>query len=183
MSDDGVADHRAKQAQADRDGYYSRREVPGPTYQIEPPRPYDDRHAGDPMRQIILAEPPVYDHPEPLGPDVLDPGGPRILPVNQSVSYGPQESREAEFAQGQQDPLKGPPYFLEDFDDQFEHDIRGIAHDRALYDAYAGFVDRRQEGRRHRPIDNVTELLGQQRPYPPAPAPADLPLDRFLRGW
>jgi hypothetical protein len=46
-----------------------------------------------------------------------------------------------------------------------------------------GFNDRRFEGRRHRPIDNLTELLGQQRPYAPAPAPADLPIKKFITGW
>jgi hypothetical protein len=143
----------------------------------------DQYHEADPQRQIVLREPIDYLHLEPLGPDVLDPGGPRVLPVSQAVQHGPQESREAEFEQGSRDSFSGPPYFLEDFDEEFEHDIRGIAHDVARFHALTGFNDRRIEGRRHRSIDNVTELLGQQRPYPPGLAPADLPIEKFQRGW
>ena len=41
--------------------------------------------------------PPGYEHPQRLGPDVLDPGGPRILPVTQEIEHGPELSRSAEF--------------------------------------------------------------------------------------
>ena len=155
------------------------REWHGPTYTMAPS---DQHHAGDPMRQIALRQPDPYQHPEHLGRDVLDPGGPRILPVSQRIQPGDEPSQEQEFEQGQS-ALGGPPWFLEDFDDEFEHDVRGIAHGYSNYVGYFGFNDRRIEGRRHRPIDNVTEILGQQRPYPPAPAPADLPPEAFVRGW
>jgi hypothetical protein len=29
----------------------------------------------------------------------------------------------------------------------------------------------------------VSELLGQQRPYPPAPHGSEIPFERYLRGW
>jgi hypothetical protein len=99
-----------------------RNEVHGATYAVTALRPGDDRHAGDPL-QIALREPPGYEHPQPLGPDVLNPGGPRILPVTQEITHGPTESRSAEFQEAAE---------------------LGALH------ASLGFYDRRFEGRRHR---------------------------------
>jgi hypothetical protein len=67
--------------------------------------------------------PPQYAHPQRLGRDVLDPGGPRILPVSQEIEHGPEQSRSAEFQEAAE---------------------LGALH------ASLGFYDRRFEGRRHR---------------------------------
>jgi hypothetical protein len=70
----------------------------GPTYQMRMSRQIQE---GDPVHQIVqqlaLREPPGYEHPRRLRGDVLQPGGPRIMPVSQKVSHGADISREAAF--------------------------------------------------------------------------------------
>jgi hypothetical protein len=91
---------------------------------------------------------------------VLDPGGPRILPVTQQVQHGPQQSRE----------------------DEFEQAIREGVADMATYYGTFIFRDRRLEGPRYRQTSNVSELVdGPQQPYPKTPHGADIPLDRYRR--
>jgi hypothetical protein len=85
----------------------------------------DQQQAGDPLSPHGV--PPGYEHPQPLGPDVLDPGGPRILPVSQEVQHGPELSRSAEFDAAMRE-----------------------AAELGAYHASIGFYDRRFEGRRHR---------------------------------
>jgi hypothetical protein len=80
--------------------------------------------------------PPGYEHPLPLGPDVLEPGGPRILPVSQKIEYGPEKSREEEF----------------------ERAVGAGLNYMASYFGDAIFKDRRLEGRRYRETDTVDEL-------------------------
>jgi hypothetical protein len=159
------SDHGAKQSRADRDGYYSRREVPGATYQIDPPRPDDDRHAGDPMRRPH-GVPSEYDRPSMV--DLL-PAGPRALPLTQDIEAGPDESREEEFWRGIQQAA----------DLGTMHRITGLGPDTGLRPWV--FRDRRVSGRRHRPTFNGDDEAGI--PYRPATAPADIPPERFLRGW
>jgi hypothetical protein len=60
---------------------------------------------------------------------------------------------------------------------------RDAAADLAALHTVLGFKDRRQEGRRYRPTDWISELDGPRKPYPPSPAPADLPSEAFVRGW
>jgi hypothetical protein len=134
-----------------------RNEFHGGVYRITPPD--RDRHAGDPLAQVVLNEPPGYtnrqaierwcrawsdEHPQRLGRDVLDPCGPRILPVLQQVEHGPQRSREEEFEQA----LREDAAALHTF------------HSLNLLN------DRRIEGRRHRPTDFLEDLLGTAKvPY------------------
>jgi hypothetical protein len=140
-----------KQRRANQDNYWVRREVPGPTYRMATS---DQRQEGDPVRQLALREPSGYEHPERLGSDVVEPGGPRILPVSQDVPQGQKMSRNTESE-------------------------RAAAELGALHHAL-GFRDRRFG---YRPTDNVAELDGPQEPYPAALAPAELPLETFKRGW
>jgi hypothetical protein len=66
----GLVDRRTLRG-ADRDYDQAQREVHGPTYQIQPS---EQRQEGDPLhgiiQQIVLPEPPEYQHPRPLGRDV-----------------------------------------------------------------------------------------------------------------
>lgn len=99
-----------------------RREYHGPTYQMVT---HLQQQTGDPLKPHGV--PPGYEHPQRLGPDVLDPGGPRILPVGQEIQHGPQQSRAAEFDAATQEAV-----------------------DLATWHATVGFYDRRFEGRRYR---------------------------------
>jgi hypothetical protein len=134
----------------------------GPMYEIESSQ---QRQTGDPMQQIVeqlsLREPPGYEHPQRLGSDVLQPGGPRVLPVSQKIQHGPEQSCS----------------------EAFDREAREAA--AVLHTAFGmlGWRDRRFEGRRFRPTDLVAELDGPQEPYPAAPAPADLPIEAFGQGW
>jgi hypothetical protein len=99
-----------------------RREWHGGTHQLVM---HEQTHEGDPLKPHDV--PPGYEHPQPLGPDVLDPGGARILPVSQDVQHGPERSRSAEFGAARQE----------------------VAN-LAAWHASINFFDRRYEGRRHR---------------------------------
>jgi hypothetical protein len=82
-------DHVAKQARADTDAAFSRREVPGPTYRLEMSL---QRQEGDPQQQhLVLREPPEFDRPSLI--DLL-PSAQRTLSVSQRVEHGPEESRD-----------------------------------------------------------------------------------------
>jgi hypothetical protein len=117
-----------------------RKEFHGATYKITPSDRH--RHAGDP--QVLLWQPPGYEHPQRLGPDVLGPGGPRVLSVSQQIEHGPERSREEEFEQA----LREDAAALHTF------------HSTNLLN------DRRREGRRYRETDYVQDLLGTaQVPY------------------
>jgi hypothetical protein len=61
--------------------------------------------------------------------------------VTQEITHGPEQSRNAAFAQGTAEE------FL------------------VLHCLHTGFRDRRIEGRRYRQTDNVSELDGPQQPY------------------
>jgi hypothetical protein len=137
-----------------RGQYDHRNEIHGATYTITPMDSY--RHAGDPM----VLEPPGYQHPQRLGRDVLDPVGPRILPVSQAVPHGVEPSRE----------------------DEFERAIREGAFYLAQYHARVGWRDRRMYGRRYRPTDNLADLTDTpQRPYDTKRFQADVNRpERFL---
>jgi hypothetical protein len=99
-----------------------RQEYNGATYEMVM---HEQRQSGDPLSAHGL--PPGYEHPQHLGPDVLDPGGPRILPVSQEIFHGLRESRGAEFAAAAQQ-----------------------AYETGALHATLGYYDRRFEGRRHR---------------------------------
>jgi hypothetical protein len=156
------ADHQAKQAQAERDWYYSRREVPGPTYQMEPPGVYGDRHAGEPHPHGV---PPEYDRPPLI--DLL-PSAPRTLAVSQEVEHG-QESRDEEFWRSIQQAA----------DLGRMHKRYGLSPEVALGPWV--YRDRRISGRRHRPTFNGDDEAGI--PYPPAPHGSEIPYEKYLRGW
>ena len=111
-----------------------KREFHGGVYRITPSD--RDRHAGDP--QVLAWGAPGYRHPQPLDRDVLDPGGPRVLPVSQQVQHGSERSREEEFEQA-------------------------LRQDAAALHAFHSlnvFNDRRVEGRRYRETDFVEDILG-----------------------
>lgn len=61
----------------------------------------EQTHEGDPLKPHGV--PPGYEHPQRLGPDMLDPGGPRIWPVSQEIEHGPERSRRAEFDEAAQE--------------------------------------------------------------------------------
>lgn len=86
---------------------------------------HEQDQSGDPLKPHGV--PPGYEHPQRLGRDVLDPGGPRIWPVSQAIEHGPQKSRRAEWNEAIQEAA--PP---------------GAFHTGTT------FFDRRSEGRRHR---------------------------------
>jgi hypothetical protein len=95
-------------------------------------------------------------------------GGPRTLPVSQDIEHGPEESRSESFNKG-----LGQVYDL------------GAMHWRHGLGPEAGlgpwvFRDRRMTGRRYRTAYNGEE---PQQPPAPAPTPADLPIEKFQRGW
>jgi hypothetical protein len=125
------------------------REWHGATYEIQASQ---QRQEGDPQ-QIALREPSGYEHPQHLGSDVLDPGGPRVWPTSGRVSYGPQQSRAVEFDQA----------------------VQAAAELGALH-RILGFRDRRFEGRRYRPTNDEDELLGRQEPYDMR----EVPFERYL---
>ena len=89
--------------------------------------------------------------------DFLEPGGPRILPVSGKVAHGSERSRSEEFDQAVQ-----------------------AASELGTWHALLGYRDRRFDGRRYRPTWNGD---GPQDPYPPGLAPAEMPVERFQRGW
>jgi hypothetical protein len=157
----GFQDRRTLKG-ADRNWHYGQQEVHGPTYQI---RPSEQRHEGDPtqdiVQQIALREPPEYQHPQRLGRDTLDPGGPRVLPVSGAVSHGSKMSRTEAFEQAQ----------------------RAAAAEMSFAYGLLGWKDRRREGRRFRPTDTVQDMMGPQEPYPPAPHGSEIPFEKFVRGW
>jgi hypothetical protein len=97
----------------------------------------EDRHAGDKTPHGV---PPGYEHPMNLSSLIIE-GAPRILPVTQEIEHGPEQSRNAAFAQGTAEE------FL------------------VLHCLHTGFRDRRLEGRRYRGTDNVSDLEGRQVPY------------------
>ncbi len=124
-----------RQEQANRDAYHAQRGWHGPTYQMVTHHQTQEGDAAKPH-----GVPPGYEHPEPLGGDLLDPGGPRILPVTQQVQHGPDQSR------------------AEAFD-------REAAAGMAEFYGVLGFKDRRAFGRRHRATDDIRDLDGPQEPY------------------
>jgi hypothetical protein len=85
---------RQQRRKAGADNYWAQREVAGPVYRMVRS---EGRRAGDPGRQLAVREPAGYEHPQRLGSDVLEPAGPRILPVTQHVSDGSEVSREEAF--------------------------------------------------------------------------------------
>ena len=99
-----------------------RHETHGATYEMVT---HLQQQTGDPLKPHGL--PPGYEHPQPLGPDVLDLGGPRIWPVTQEITHGPKQGRREEFDAATQEAV-----------------------DLAASHAVLGFYDRRYEGRRHR---------------------------------
>jgi hypothetical protein len=153
-----------KQKKANRDQEYVRKEWHGATLKMGMS---DQRQEGDPSKDLPDVPP---DHG--LRPRILA-GAPRALPVSQRISHGPEQSREEAFTEGT---------------DLSDEQMRGgrskqAAHNLAKYYGQLGFRDRRLEGRRYRPTDFISELDGPQAPYPPADAPGDMPIERFVRGW
>ena len=98
----------------------------------------DQHQSGDALKPHGV--PPGYEHPHPLGSDVLDPGGPRILPVTQETTHGSEQNREAA---------------------EFDRAVREGIADLAAQHAALGFFDRRFEGRRHR----AAAIYEHQQPY------------------
>jgi hypothetical protein len=143
---------------AERDAAQARKEWHGGTYGIEVWS--DGRHDGEPQqRQLALREPAGYQHPQHMGNDVIDPGGPRILPVSQKVTHRPQQSRQEGFSDAA---------------------LRSIAVDVHAFHSEMNFRDRRIEGRRYRPTNNVDDLFGPQEPYDIKGWQRDVPAHRYL---
>jgi hypothetical protein len=115
---------------------------------------HEQRQEGDVLKPHGV--PPACVHPQPLGRDVLDPGGPRVLPVSQRAEHGSQLSRQEEFERG----------------------LRQDGATMAWSYGELGFHDRRIDGRRYRGT-NSDELLGPQRPYKTKGWQADIPLEKY----
>jgi hypothetical protein len=128
----------------------------GPTYQIQAS---GQTHDGDPtqhvVRQLALREPPDYARPQPLGSDVLEPGGPRVMPVSQRIEHGPEHSRSREFQRGSGAAL-------------------------AVGYGLMGFKDRRIEGRRYRGTNWISELDGPQESNRVSGWQSEVPFGRYL---
>jgi hypothetical protein len=140
---------------ANQDNYFTRSEMHGPTYRLEMS---EQRQEGDPQ-QIALREPSPYEHPEKLGTDVLEPGGPRVLPVSQMATHGPQLGRSDAFVMD--DPV-----------------------DLALLYTAIGWKDRRVEKRRYSYTNWQREA--EEGPQPSnrvTGLQTDLPFQAWQRGW
>jgi len=146
------------QNRADRDNHFVRREMMGPTYQMV----QSDQHQEGEPGQIALREPPGYEHPQRLSGWLLDPGGPRAWPVSQRVEHGDQQRREEAFQ---------------------EAVLRGLAAAVSEYHSLVMFRDRRLEGRRYRETNNIDDLLGPQESNRVQGWQADVPFERYERGW
>jgi hypothetical protein len=159
-AEDGVSVRNLRGAE--RDGYYSRGELPGPTYEI---RESTQTQEGDPYNRPYGVL-PEFDRPSLV--DLL-PAAPRTLPVSQDVEHGPEQDRDEAFWLG----------IRQASDLGTMHRITGLGPDTGLRPWV--FRDRRVSGRRHRPTFNGDDEASI--PYPPAPAPADLPFEKFIRGY
>jgi hypothetical protein len=148
--DETEEDREQRQRGAERDNYYTRREVMGADYLI---RPSLTTQEGDPQNHPH-GVPPGYQHPQRLSGWALDPDGPRILPVTQEAQHGDARNRMNEFEQA-------------------------VAELGALH-RILGFWDRRFEGRRYRPTNNDADLEGPQKPHDVKAWQADVPLERYL---
>jgi hypothetical protein len=136
-----------------RGEYDARNEIPGPTYEL---RLSEQRQTGDPTPHGIPSD---YAHPQALGRDVLDPGGPRILPVSQKITHGPEQSRE----------------------EAFDREAREAAAGMVEFFNWLGFRDRRAFGRRYRATDNIEDLDGAQQPPQRGGWQRDVPFERYMR--
>lgn len=130
-----------------------RNEYHGGTHQL---RRHEQTQRGDPLKPHGV--PPGYEHPQPLGRSVLDPGGPRILPVSQQVQHGPQQSPE----------------------EAFEREAREAAAGMHDFYSWIGFKDRRAFGRRYRATNNIEDLDGPQQPPPRGGWQRDVPFERYM---
>jgi len=148
----------ATQRRAQRDQDFVRREMMGPTYEIE----QSDQHQEGEPGQMALREPAGYEHPQHLSGWLLDSGGPRVWPVSQRVSYGSEQSREEAF----QDAV-----------------LRGLAAAVSDYHSQVMFRDRRIEGRRYRRTNNIEDLLGPQEPHDTKGWQDDVPFEKYQTGW
>jgi hypothetical protein len=119
----------------------------------------EGRHAGDPIKRP-QGVPAAWAHPQRLGPDVLQPGGPRILPVSQEVEHRPEQSREEAF---------------------WAWALRQDGATLAEFYGDLGFRDRRVSGRRYRGTENVDELFAPQESNRVKGWQRDLPLSRYLQ--
>jgi hypothetical protein len=132
------------------DDYFTRREVHGPAYSMVIS---DQRQEGDPEQQLALREPPRYRRPMSVM-DLVVAGAPRVLPVSQNLTHGPERDRDEEFWQGMQ-----------------------AAADLGHFHSAIGFHDRRWEGRRHRSGYMYEE---PQQPPQRGGLQADIPFERYL---
>jgi hypothetical protein len=138
---------------AERDNAYVRRnEVHGPSYRLEMS---EQRHEGDPQQQLALREPDPYQRPMSVL-DLIVAGAPRALPVSQEIQRGPEQSRSGEFQAAVQ-----------------------AAADLGHLHYSLGYRDRRWEGRRHRPTNNLDDLTPQDPPQRGG-WQRDVPMERYL---
>jgi hypothetical protein len=133
-----------------RGSYDHTKEWHGPSYQM---LMSDQRQEGDPGK-VPPGLPPGYRRPMSVM-DLIVAGAPRVLPVSQAITHGPEQSRGAEFDEA----------------------VQAAADLGALHFAL-GFRDRRYEGGRHRPTDNVEDLTPQEPPQ--RGWQADVPFERYL---
>jgi len=153
-------DDRRKVKGADREAAFSRREVHGPSYEVVES---EGRHQGEPRPHGV---PPDYDRPSLI--DLL-PAAPRALSVSQDVERGPQEDRDDAFWLG-----------VEQAGDLGElHAFAGLGPEVGLRPWV--FRDRRIAGRRHRPTFDGDDEASI--PYDTKGWQADLPLEKFVRGF
>jgi hypothetical protein len=164
---------------ADRDWYYRQEEVPGPTYQIELS---DQRQEGDPQRH-------PHGVPADLPPSkvqIID-DSVRALPVTQRIPRFPEKSRRREFTQGEDEEDDG----LTDFERGDARALQQVIDMGHMHRDYGltpevglgpwVYNPRQKQGRRYRPTFNGDDEANI--PYRPAPAPADMPWIKFVRGW
>jgi hypothetical protein len=158
--DDDDEDDVRKLRGAERDGYYSRREAPGATYQIEQS---EQRQGGEPRPHGV---PPEFDRPSLV--DLL-PAAPRTLSVSQDIEHGLEQGRDESFWLG-----------VEQAGDLGElHAFAGLGPEVGLRPWV--FRDRRIAGRRHRPTFDGDDEASI--PYDTKGWQADLPLEKFVRGY
>ena len=164
---------RAAQRQAEREDYFVRREVMGPAYKLETSEQHQE---GDPMRR-------PHGVPPDLRPSLVEiiMDAPRALPVPQTIEHGPEESGSEAFNEAEQG--------------QYARAYRGFTQVLSLADMHHHgglgsetglspwvYHDRRRSGRRYRGTWEGDQDI-PQKPPAPALAPADMPFERFVRGW
>jgi hypothetical protein len=145
------------QQRADRDQAQVRKETHGPTYEL---LASDQKQTGEPRPHGVPAE---YGRPSLV--EILA-GAPRALPVSRALEHGPEESRSEAFDEGRQRVRDlGAMHYTYGLGP-------GAGLDPWIY---------QPRKKRYRPSfagDDEASI-----PYPPAPAPADLPPEKFQRGW